>query len=108
IAGKELVQRELSRLELHHVDLGTIARELKCADLEDLYAQVGFGDRRAQQVASTALHLEKRQAPPTTELTPLPPLPARPKPPRGVVFDGRSEEHTSELQSRENLVCRLL
>src|SRR5207302_10544631 len=23
-------------------------------------------------------------------------------------FSGRSEEHTSELQSRENLVCRLL
>src|SRR5690606_41338586 len=28
---------------------------------------------------------------------------------RGVLtVDGRSEEHTSELQSRENLVCRLL
>src|SRR5690606_39890689 len=27
--------------------------------------------------------------------------------PNGVAF-GRSEEHTSELQSRENLVCRLL
>src|SRR5690606_40085998 len=26
----------------------------------------------------------------------------------GKMFDGRSEEHTSELQSRENLVCRLL
>src|SRR5690606_41520962 len=25
-----------------------------------------------------------------------------------VVVDARSEEHTSELQSRENLVCRLL
>src|SRR5690606_41571950 len=25
-----------------------------------------------------------------------------------LVFLGRSEEHTSELQSRENLVCRLL
>src|SRR5436309_11864387 len=25
-----------------------------------------------------------------------------------VVSSGRSEEHTSELQSRENLVCRLL
>src|SRR5690606_42047854 len=25
-----------------------------------------------------------------------------------VYFAGRSEEHTSELQSRENLVCRLL
>src|SRR5690606_40169754 len=26
----------------------------------------------------------------------------------GSTADGRSEEHTSELQSRENLVCRLL
>src|SRR5690606_41644064 len=26
----------------------------------------------------------------------------------GNYFIGRSEEHTSELQSRENLVCRLL
>src|SRR5690606_41253660 len=26
----------------------------------------------------------------------------------GLSFDGRSEEHTSELQSREKLVCRLL
>src|SRR5690606_40833381 len=25
-----------------------------------------------------------------------------------LVFERRSEEHTSELQSRENLVCRLL
>src|SRR5690606_39584960 len=27
---------------------------------------------------------------------------------RGVAVEQRSEEHTSELQSRENLVCRLL
>src|SRR5436309_8888821 len=27
---------------------------------------------------------------------------------QGPGFDDRSEEHTSELQSRENLVCRLL
>src|SRR5690606_41656459 len=27
---------------------------------------------------------------------------------RYVIFKSRSEEHTSELQSRENLVCRLL
>src|SRR5690606_40081163 len=26
----------------------------------------------------------------------------------GLLLDDRSEEHTSELQSRENLVCRLL
>src|SRR5690606_41411228 len=29
-------------------------------------------------------------------------------PPLLEAFGGRSEEHTSELQSRENLVCRLL
>src|SRR2546427_9473647 len=29
-------------------------------------------------------------------------------PPRPVVHDFRSEEHTSELQSQSNLVCRLL
>src|SRR5690606_42111733 len=28
--------------------------------------------------------------------------------PQAVYIIGRSEEHTSELQSRENLVCRLL
>src|SRR5690606_40688160 len=34
---------------------------------------------------------------------------ASPPPSRGqAVFGARSEEHTSELQSRENLVCRLL
>src|SRR5690606_40627018 len=35
---------------------------------------------------------------------------ARPASPRrrGAACSGRSEEHTSELQSRENLVCRLL
>src|SRR5690606_39591946 len=31
-----------------------------------------------------------------------------PVPPSGSVAVTRSEEHTSELQSRENLVCRLL
>src|SRR5690606_40277510 len=33
------------------------------------------------------------------------PAPSRTRPPIGPL---RSEEHTSELQSRENLVCRLL
>src|SRR5690606_41347596 len=42
---------------------------------------------------------------------PRPPLPngaeRKPSPPR-TKLRRRSEEHTSELQSRENLVCRLL
>src|SRR5690606_40760781 len=34
--------------------------------------------------------------------------PPRPRRPRRGRREDRSEEHTSELQSRENLVCRLL
>src|SRR5690606_28958924 len=36
------------------------------------------------------------------------PLPADSTPGEVASLGGRSEEHTSELQSRENLVCRLL
>src|SRR5690606_40418156 len=36
------------------------------------------------------------------------PAPALPTPAAGPPPDRRSEEHTSELQSREKLVCRLL
>src|SRR5437016_8867251 len=35
-------------------------------------------------------------------------LPGLPQPPRSRATDMRSEEHTSELQSLTNLVCRLL
>src|SRR5690606_40303052 len=34
--------------------------------------------------------------------------PREPATEESISEDGRSEEHTSELQSRENLVCRLL
>src|SRR5690606_41940858 len=38
----------------------------------------------------------------------LPAAGAGPRGPQAHRVAGRSEEHTSELQSRENLVCRLL
>lgn len=87
-AGKEAVLKELQRLDLAHTDLDLIAKEMKYPDLDELYAHVGFGDKRAQQVASVALALEKRLAPNKPETPELPPIPPRPKPPRGVVFDG--------------------
>src|SRR5688572_32495778 len=37
-----------------------------------------------------------------------PPPPPPPPPPLAVTVQKRSEEHTSELQSQSNLVCRLL
>src|SRR2546427_4438600 len=39
---------------------------------------------------------------------PVPALAPAPAAPRLVARAGRSEEHTSELQSQSNLVCRLL
>src|SRR5688572_31879658 len=45
-------------------------------------------------------------AAPPPPIPPLPPIPA-PAPP-AMVPPIRSEEHTSELQSQSNLVCRLL
>src|SRR2546427_1052642 len=48
-------------------------------------------------------------APAALPALPLPvPLPLAARHPRGVERLGRSEEHTSELQSQSNLVCRLL
>jgi RelA/SpoT family (p)ppGpp synthetase len=88
VAGKEAIHKELQRLDLAHSDLNAIAAEMKYPDLEELYAHVGFGDRRAQHVASVALALEKRHAPATIQTLELPPIPPRPKAPRGVVFDG--------------------
>src|SRR5436309_16109128 len=49
---------------------------------------------------ATVYHLAQPACPPL-------PLPAPDTHVTGPFF-GRSEEHTSELQSRENLVCRLL
>src|SRR5690606_40496815 len=52
----------------------------------------------------------RRIAPRLARRTPstLAPFAAIAPSPFRVVFCPRSEEHTSELQSRENLVCRLL
>src|SRR5690606_6348033 len=94
--------------------------------------RVGSADAEAQRAANAAApkvpHLFRRIsflfAPHKTALivtgslvvlsaaiSVLPPLLTQQAFDRGLfplAADGRSEEHTSELQSRENLVCRLL
>src|SRR5690606_41777648 len=65
-----------------------------------------FPTRRSSDLDPAALPPPPPAPPPCSELPPFPdlddPATAPPLPP------DRSEEHTSELQSRENLVCRLL
>src|SRR5579883_3647526 len=61
-----------------------------------------FNDTATTEIYTLSLH----DALPISQRLPLP---ADEVPPRTRrVRGGRSEEHTSELQSRENLVCRLL
>lgn len=77
--GRELVEKELARLELSHATLEEIADLLKYASIEDLYAHVGFGDRSSQSVASAALHVERDKAPPEEPKLPPSAPPARKK-----------------------------
>src|SRR5256885_12460854 len=71
-----------------------------------------FNDTATTEIYTLSLHdaLPISAGLPAPARLPAPPsgtFPAR-DPRRGVVFRHRSEEHTSELQSPCNLVCRLL
>jgi RelA/SpoT family (p)ppGpp synthetase len=77
-AGRELVTRELARLDLERVSLEQVAHELGYDGVEEMFAAVGYGDRRSSTVASAALSLEGRSKPATHALPPAPrvvPLP---------------------------------
>src|SRR6266496_2705700 len=67
-----------------------------------------FNDTATTEIYTLSLHdaLPIHQDPPETPC-PLAPTPAR-SPLNWAGCAGRSEEHTSELQSRRDLVCRLL
>src|SRR5207302_4836767 len=69
--------------------------------------------RRSRPPGPRRVHLDRPAPPPRgrrEDRRPPGRCPGRPFPERGnrPSRRGRSEEHTSELQSRENLVCRLL
>jgi len=83
-AGRDLVHRELARLDVS-VSLEQIAEELGHPDVEELYAAVGYGDRRPATITTAALSLEGRER---AALPPPPAAPPRPvAPPRGISLD---------------------
>src|SRR2546430_6363008 len=68
-----------------------------------------FNDTATTEIYTLSLHDALPIFPPTRKETPSPDSP--PPAPESTVAGGgeaRSEEHTSELQSQSNLVCRLL
>jgi RelA/SpoT family (p)ppGpp synthetase len=86
LAGRELVQKELARLDLSRLSLEQLAAELGYEAIEDLFAAVGYGDRRPGAVASAALSLEGPPA--AAELTSLPaPVPRVGPAPGGIILD---------------------
>ncbi len=85
LAGRELVNKELGRLDVS-VSLEEIAEELGHPDVEDLYAAIGYGDRRPATLTSAVLLLEGREK--AHEAPALPPPAPRPMPPpRGISLD---------------------
>src|SRR5206468_8686587 len=73
------------------------------AEVESAQAEVT--DAVAEPVATEALESAEVEAARTESAEPMA---AEADPVQAEVIDARSEEHTSELQSRSDLVCRLL
>jgi RelA/SpoT family (p)ppGpp synthetase len=102
--GRELVMKELGRLDLGRISLDQLAEELGHESAEELFAAVGYGDRRSTSVTSAALQLEQRLGraePPALE---VPALPATgPRPPaltRGITID-----QVSDIQGQRARCC---
>ncbi|MBA3929630.1 MAG: GTP diphosphokinase [Xanthomonas sp.] len=97
-AGRELLDKELKRLGLHHADLTGAAKKFHADSVEDLYIQVALGDVGPHQVGR-ALHEEQRAAaePDTVSLPVL-------RPPRRVAKPGKSK---FTVQGVGNLLVQL-
>src|SRR5260370_18852570 len=69
-----------------------------------------FNDTATTEIYTLSLHDALPTSPTSTSTTSSPTTPSSSPPPPGSTcwWAARSEEHTSELQSHLNLVCRLL
>jgi RelA/SpoT family (p)ppGpp synthetase len=87
--GRELVEKELGRLDLRHTNVEDVAERLRYASVDELLLAIGHGDRSSQSVASAALSIEREKAPP--EEPPVPPsvpVPSVKRVTSGLSLDG--------------------
>jgi GTP pyrophosphokinase len=98
--GRELVMKELGRLDLGRISLEQLAHELGHESAEDLFAAVGYGDRRSASVTSAALQMERRasrEEAPESEPAPVPRPPAST---RGITID-----QVNDIQGQRARCC---
>jgi len=62
-AGRHLLEREFKRLALTSVDYQRVARKVRHASVDDMYAAVGSGDLSAAQVMNAAQGLVENRGP---------------------------------------------
>jgi len=103
--GRELVMKELGRLDLGRISLDQLAAELGHESAEELFAAVGYGDRRSASVTSAALQLEQRlgRAEPAAALEVAELVAPAPRPPtatRGITID-----QVSDIQGQRARCC---
>jgi len=69
ITGKDLLDTELAKLKLGHVDLMATSKRFNIKSIDDLYAAIGSGNARLNQIVNF-LHHEDEKSKPVEELDP--------------------------------------
>src|SRR5690606_13733518 len=90
--GRKRLAEEMTRGDFSRVEADAVAHVEAGADMLDVDAGIPLADEAALLAATVELVQTLVDVPLSIDSSVVP----------------RSEEHTSELQSRENLVCRLL
>src|SRR2546427_8836252 len=101
LAGAPFLKVEASKF----TEVGYVGRDVESMvrELVDVAINMVRGEREDDVYPAAEARAEER----LLDIL-LPPAPAAPTSPLPHTPGGRSEEHTSELQSQSNLVCRLL
>lgn len=87
-AGRELLEKELKRLALHHTDLTPVLARFRLAKLDDLHIAVALGDIGPSQVARALHELAQQPAGEPDASRTAAVLAKPPKPARGFTIEG--------------------
>jgi len=63
ITGKDLLDTELTKLKLNHVDLMATSKRFNIKSIDDLYAAIGSGNARLNQIVNFLQHQEEKSKP---------------------------------------------